>query len=212
MLAYWSINQAGYMLIGINGTSPRSPAPPCRCSPTSSMKTRGLAALGVIGRASDRTASRSRLRLMLLSLRGRCSTIGFVCEIRPLSAAVQAQAAWYARGRGTPRHALSVFYYARVLKVTFNQRQPLRGGWSALRDPTPPGRGLRVYPGHGKRSRRSRRSWRSGSIRSPCSARSRPQPALPEQLGREGVERYNMVSSSGPAPRSLAAHARRRAA
>lgn len=137
MLAYSSISQAGYMLIGIAvGTSPALAGATLQMFAHVFMKTgafltvAGVAALGIGPLIDDWKGLGSRrpflgvaFGLMLLSLAGVPLTVGFVSKFVLFSAAVQAQGyfVWLAVA-GLLNSALSVFYYARVLKVMFFDR------------------------------------------------------------------------------------------
>ena len=137
MLAYSSISQAGYMLIGITvGTSPAIAGATMQMFAHVFMKTgaflvvAGVTALGVGPLIDDWKGVGTRrpllgvaFGLMLLSLAGVPLTIGFVSKFVLFSAAVQAQGyfVWLAVA-GLLNSALSVFYYARVLKVMFFDR------------------------------------------------------------------------------------------
>ncbi len=134
MLAYSSISQAGYMLIGIAiGTSPALAGATLQMFAHVFMKTgaflvvAGVTALGVGPLIDDwkgfgvrRPLVGVAFGLMLLSLAGVPLTIGFVSKFVLFSAAVQAQGyfVWLAVA-GLLNSAVSVFYYARVLKVMF---------------------------------------------------------------------------------------------
>lgn len=134
MLAYSSISQAGYMLIGIAiGTSPAVAGATLQMFAHVFMKTgaflvvAAVAALGVGPLIDDwkglgvrRPLLGVAFGLMLLSLAGVPLTLGFVSKFVLFSAAVQAQGyfVWLAVA-GLLNSALSVFYYARVLKVMF---------------------------------------------------------------------------------------------
>ncbi|MGA7476068.1 MAG: NADH-quinone oxidoreductase subunit N [Thermoplasmata archaeon] len=137
MLAYSSISQAGYMLIGIViGTSPAIAGATMQMFANVFMKTgvflvvAGVAALGVgpliddwKGLGARRPLLGVAFGLMLLSLAGVPLTVGFVSKFVLFSSAVQAQGyfVWLAVA-GLLNSALSVFYYARVLKVMFFDR------------------------------------------------------------------------------------------
>jgi len=137
MLAYSSISQAGYMLIGIAvGTSPAIAGATLQMFAHVFMKTgaflvvAGVAALGVGPLIDDWKGIGSRrpllgvaFGLMLLSLAGVPLTLGFVSKFVLFSSAVEAQGyfVWLAVA-GLLNSALSVFYYARVLKVMFFDR------------------------------------------------------------------------------------------
>jgi len=137
MLAYSSISQAGYMLIGIAiGTSPALTGATLQMFAHVFMKTgaflvvAGVAGLGIgpliddwKGLGSRRPLLGVAFGLMLLSLAGVPLTLGFVSKFVLFSAAVQAQGyfVWLAVA-GLLNSALSVFYYARVLKVMFFDR------------------------------------------------------------------------------------------
>jgi proton-translocating NADH-quinone oxidoreductase chain N len=134
MLAYSSISQAGYMLIGIAvGTAPALAGATLQMFAHVFMKgaafllVAGVAATGVGPLIDDWKGFGARrplvgvsFALMLLSLAGVPLTIGFVSKFVLFSAAVQAQGyfVWLAVA-GLLNSALSVFYYARVLKVLF---------------------------------------------------------------------------------------------
>jgi len=144
MLAYSSISQAGYMLIGIAiGTSPAIAGATFQMFAHVFMKTgaflvvAGVTALGVGPLIDDwkgfglkRPLVGVAFGLMLLSLAGVPLTIGFWSKFVLFSAAVQAQGyfVWLAVA-GLLNSALSVFYYARVLKVMFfdGPGEPLAG-------------------------------------------------------------------------------------
>ncbi|HYA71367.1 MAG TPA: NADH-quinone oxidoreductase subunit N [Thermoplasmata archaeon] len=137
MLAYSSISQAGYMLIGIAiGSSPALAGATLQMFAHVFMKTgaflvvAGVTALGVgpliddwKGLGTRRPLLGVAFGLMLLSLAGVPLTIGFVSKFVLFSSAVQAQGyfVWLAIA-GLLNSALSVFYYARVLKVMFFDR------------------------------------------------------------------------------------------
>jgi NADH-quinone oxidoreductase subunit N len=137
MLAYSSISQAGYMLIGIAvGTSPALTGATFQMFAHVFMKTgaflvvAGVAAMGVgpliddwKGLGARRPLLGVAFGLMLLSLAGVPLTVGFVSKFVLFSAAVEAQGyfVWLAVA-GLLNSALSVFYYARVLKVMFFDR------------------------------------------------------------------------------------------
>ncbi len=134
MLAYSSISQAGYMLIGVAiGTAPALAGATLQMFAHVFMKgaafllVAGVAAWGVgpliedwRGLGTRRPLTAVAFALMLLSLAGVPLTIGFVSKFVLFSAAVQAQGyfVWLAVA-GLLNSALSVFYYARVLKVIF---------------------------------------------------------------------------------------------
>jgi len=134
MLAYSSISQAGYMLIGVVvGTSPAVAGATMQMFASVFMKTgtflvvAAVAGLGVGPLIDDWKGVGTRrpllgvaFGLMLLSLAGVPLTIGFVSKFVLFSSAVEAQGyfVWLAVA-GLLNSALSVFYYARVLKVMF---------------------------------------------------------------------------------------------
>jgi proton-translocating NADH-quinone oxidoreductase chain N len=134
MLAYSSISQAGYMLIGIAiGTAPALAGATMQILAHVFMKTGAflvvgaVAALGVGPLITDWKGLGQRrpllgvaFSLMLLSLAGVPLTVGFVSKFVLFSAAVQAQGyfVWLAVA-GLLNSALSVFYYARVLRVLY---------------------------------------------------------------------------------------------
>jgi NADH:ubiquinone oxidoreductase subunit 2 (subunit N) len=139
MLAYSSISQAGYMLIGVTvGTAPAITGATMQIFAHVLMKggaflvVAGVAALGVgpliddwRGLGTRRPLVGAAFALMLLSLAGVPLTVGFVSKFVLFSAAVQAQGffVWLAVA-GLLNSALSVFYYARVLKVMFFDAPP----------------------------------------------------------------------------------------
>ncbi len=139
MLAYSSISQAGYMLIGITiGTAPAIGGATLQVLAHVLMKTGAflvvgaVAALGVGPLISDwrglgqrRPLLGTAFALMLLSLAGVPLTIGFASKFVLFSAAVAAQGwfVWLAVA-GLLNSALSVFYYARVLRVMFFDAPP----------------------------------------------------------------------------------------
>ncbi|HYA56998.1 MAG TPA: NADH-quinone oxidoreductase subunit N [Thermoplasmata archaeon] len=139
MLAYSSISQAGYMLIGITvGTAPAIAGATLQVFAHVFMKggaflvVAGVAGLGVgpliddwRGLGARRPLLGTAFGLMLLSLAGVPFTIGFWSKFILFSSAVQAQGyfVWLAVA-GLLNSALSVFYYARVLKVMFFDTPP----------------------------------------------------------------------------------------
>jgi proton-translocating NADH-quinone oxidoreductase chain N len=139
MLAYSSISQAGYMLIGITiGSAPALAGATLQVFAHVLMKTgaflvvAAVASLGVgpliedwRGLGTRRPLLGTSFALMLLSLAGVPLTIGFVSKFVLFSAAVNAQGwfIWLAVA-GLLNSALSVFYYARVLKVMFFDPSP----------------------------------------------------------------------------------------
>ena len=134
MLAYSSISQAGYMLIGVAvGTSPAVAGATRQTFAHVFMKVGAFlvvaaaASLGVgpliedwRGLGQRRPGLGIAFALMLLSLAGVPLTLGFVSKFVLFSAAVQAQGffVWLAVA-GLLNSAISVFYYARVLKAMF---------------------------------------------------------------------------------------------
>ena len=134
MLAYSSISQAGYLLLGIAiGTAPAIAGATLQVFAHVFMKAgaflvvAAVAGLGVGPLIDDWRGLGTRrpwlsvaFGLMLFSLAGVPLTIGFVSKFVLFSAAVQAQGyfVWLAVA-GLLNSALSVFYYARVLKVVF---------------------------------------------------------------------------------------------
>ena len=137
MLAYSSISQAGYMLIGVTiGTAPALTGATLQILAHVLMKggaflvVAGVAGLGIGPLIDDwkglgvrRPLLGAAFALMLLSLAGVPLTIGFVSKFVLFSSAVQAQGwfIWLAVA-GLLNSALSVFYYARVLKVMYFDR------------------------------------------------------------------------------------------
>ncbi len=134
MLAYSSISQAGYMLIGVTvGTAPAIAGATLQIFAHVLMKggaflvVAAVAGVGVGPLITDWRGLGTRrpllgvaFGLMLLSLAGVPLTIGFVSKFVLFSSAVEAQGwfVWLAVA-GLLNSALSVFYYARVLKVMF---------------------------------------------------------------------------------------------
>ena len=139
MLAYSSISQAGYMLLGIAiGTAPALTGATLQVFAHVFMKVGAFlavaaaASLGVgpliddwRGLGQRRPGFGVAFALMLLSLAGIPLTVGFVSKFVLFSAAVAAQGlfVWLAV-LGLLNSALSVFYYARVLKTMFLERSP----------------------------------------------------------------------------------------
>jgi proton-translocating NADH-quinone oxidoreductase chain N len=139
MLAYSSISQAGYMLIGIAiGSSPALAGATLQVFAHVLMKTGAFLVVGAVaalgvgpliedwrGLGTRRPLLGASFGLMLLSLAGVPLTVGFVSKFILFSAAVQAQGwfIWLAVA-GLLNSALSVFYYARVLKVMFFDGSP----------------------------------------------------------------------------------------
>ncbi len=143
MLAYSSISQSGYMLIGLAvATAPAITGATLQIFAHVFMKAgaflvvAGVAAFGIGPLIDDWKGVGVRHRLlgasfaaMLLSLAGIPLTLGFVSKFVLFSAAVQAQGwfVWLAVA-GLLNSALSVFYYARVLRVMYMERaEPLPG-------------------------------------------------------------------------------------
>ena len=139
MLAYSSISQAGYMLIGIAvGTSPALAGATFQAFSHVFMKVgaflvvAAVAGLGVGPLIDDWRGLGTRrpylgvaFALMLLSLAGIPLTVGFFSKFVLFSAAVQAQGWFVALAvAGLLNSAVSVFYYARVLKVMFMDAGP----------------------------------------------------------------------------------------
>ena len=137
MLAYSSISQAGYMLIGIAvGTSPAIAGATFQVFGHVFMKAgaflvvAAVASLGVGPMIDDWRGLGTRrpylalaFSLMLLSLAGIPLTVGFASKFVLFSSAVEAQGVfvWLAVA-GLLNSALSVFYYARVLKAMYFDR------------------------------------------------------------------------------------------
>lgn len=156
MLAYSSISQAGYMLIGIAvGTAPALAGATFQVFAHVFMKSGAFlvvaaaATIGVgplikdwAGLGSKRPMLAVAFSLMLLSLAGVPLTVGFLSKFVLFSAAVQAQGyfVWLAVA-GLLNSALSVFYYARVLKVMFFDKPadplPSAAGAPAPKAPAP---------------------------------------------------------------------------
>jgi proton-translocating NADH-quinone oxidoreductase chain N len=140
MLAYSSISQAGYMLIGIAiGTSAALTGATFQVFAHVFMKVgaflvvAAVAGLGIgpliddwRGLGTRRPYLSIAFALMLLSLAGIPLTVGFFSKFILFSAAVQAQGlfVWLAVA-GVLNSALSVFYYGRVLKVMFMDASPV---------------------------------------------------------------------------------------
>jgi proton-translocating NADH-quinone oxidoreductase chain N len=134
LLAYSSISQAGYMLLGVAiGTAPAVAGATFQIFAHVLMKgaaflvVAAVAGLGVgplvddwRGLGQRRPMLSVAFALFLLSLAGVPLTVGFVSKFVLFSAAVQAQGffVWLAVA-GLLNSALSVFYYARVLKAMF---------------------------------------------------------------------------------------------
>ena len=143
MLAYSSISQAGYMLIGIAvATAPAIAGATFQVFAHVFMKTGAFLfvaaaeAMGIgplidhyRGLGQRRPLLAGSFALMLLSLAGIPLTVGFVSKFVLFSAAVQAQG-WFLglAIAGLLNSALSVFYYARVLKVLFLEKSPAPEG------------------------------------------------------------------------------------
>jgi F420H2 dehydrogenase subunit N len=139
MLAYSSISQAGYMIIGIAiGTSPALAGATLQVFAHVLMKTGAFLVVGAVaalgvgpliedwrGLGTRRPLLGASFALMLLSLAGVPLTVGFVSKFILFSAAVDARGwfLWLAVA-GLLNSALSVFYYARVLKVMFFDPSP----------------------------------------------------------------------------------------
>ena len=140
MLAYSSISQAGYMMIGIAiGSAPALGGATLQVFAHVLMKTGAFLVVGAVaalgvgpliedwrGLGQRRPLLGTSFALMLLSLAGVPLTIGFVSKFVLFSAAVQAQGwfIWLAIA-GLLNSALSVFYYARVLKVMYFDPSPI---------------------------------------------------------------------------------------
>jgi len=134
LLAYSSISQAGYMLLGITvGTAPALAGATFQVLAHVLMKggaflvVAGVAGLGVgplvddwRGLGTRRPLTGAAFALMLLSLAGVPLTVGFVSKFVLFSSAVEAQGyfVWLAVA-GLLNSALSVFYYARILKTMY---------------------------------------------------------------------------------------------
>ncbi|HKS59456.1 MAG TPA: NADH-quinone oxidoreductase subunit N [Thermoplasmata archaeon] len=134
LLAYSSISQAGYMLIGVAiGTGPALAGAGLQVFAHVFLKAgaflvvAAVTAIGVGPRVADwrglggqRPWLSASFAVMLLGLAGIPLTVGFVSKFILFSAAVEAQG-WYIwlAVAGLLNSALSVFYYARVLKVMY---------------------------------------------------------------------------------------------
>jgi proton-translocating NADH-quinone oxidoreductase chain N len=137
MLAYSSISQAGYMLIGLAvATSPALAGALLQIFAHVFMKAgaflvvAAIAGFGIGSKIEDWKGVGLRYPLlgasfavMLLALAGIPLTVGFVSKFVLFSAAVEAQGwfVWLAVA-GLLNSALSVFYYARVLRVMYMDR------------------------------------------------------------------------------------------
>jgi NADH:ubiquinone oxidoreductase subunit 2 (subunit N) len=137
LLAYSSISQAGYMLIGLSvATAPALAGATLQIFAHVFMKTGAFLVVGAVAgfgigtRIDDWRGVGIRhpllgasFSVMLLSLAGIPLTVGFVSKFVLFSAAVQAQGwfVWLAVA-GLLNSALSVFYYARVLRVMYLER------------------------------------------------------------------------------------------
>ncbi|MCI4317487.1 MAG: hypothetical protein L3J96_03025, partial [Thermoplasmata archaeon] len=137
MLAYSSISQAGYMLIGIAiGSGPAIAGATFQIFAHVFMKAgaflvvAGVSAIGIgpliddwRGLGAKRPGVAMAFAFMLLSLAGIPLTVGFVSKFILFSSAVYAQGwfVWLAVA-GLLNSAVSVFYYARVLKVMYMER------------------------------------------------------------------------------------------
>ncbi|MGA7923703.1 MAG: NADH-quinone oxidoreductase subunit N [Thermoplasmata archaeon] len=145
MLAYSSISQAGYMLIGLAlGTAPGIAGATFQVFAHVFMKTGAFLVVGAVaglgigplitdwkGLGTRRPYLSAAFALMLLSLAGIPLTVGFVSKFILFSAAVEAEGlfVWLAVV-GLLNSALSVFYYARVLKVMYMDRAETTPGES----------------------------------------------------------------------------------
>ncbi|MCI4363830.1 MAG: NADH-quinone oxidoreductase subunit N [Thermoplasmata archaeon] len=134
LLAYSSISQAGYMLLGLAvGTGPALTGASLQILAHVFLKTgaflvvAAVAALGVGPLVADwkglglrRPYLSAAFALMLLGLAGIPLTVGFVSKFVLFSAAIQAEGwfLWLAIA-GLLNSALSVFYYARILKTMY---------------------------------------------------------------------------------------------
>ena len=134
LLAYSSISQAGYMLIGVVvGSSAALAGATLQVGAHVLMKAGAFLIVGAVaglgvgpkvadwaGLARQRPYLMLGFALMLLSLAGVPLTVGFVSKFVLFSSAVQAEGwfVWLAVA-GLLNSALSVFYYARVLKTVY---------------------------------------------------------------------------------------------
>ena len=134
LLAYSSISQAGYLLLGIAVGTPEALAGATfqafahvLMKGGAFLVVAGVAGLGVgplvddwRGLGARRPMTSVAFALMLLSLAGVPLTVGFDSKFVLFSAAVQARGyfVWLAVA-GLLNSALSVFYYARILRVIF---------------------------------------------------------------------------------------------
>ena len=153
MLAYSSISQAGYMLIGVAvGTAPALAGASFQMLAHVFMKTGAFlvvaaaASLGVGPLIEDwrglgvrRPGLGVAFALMLLSLAGVPLTIGFASKFVLFSAAVQHEGffVWLAVA-GLLNSAISVYYYARVLRAMFLEAPPPEGPAPLGLPPSPP--------------------------------------------------------------------------
>jgi NADH:ubiquinone oxidoreductase subunit 2 (subunit N) len=163
MLAYSSISQAGYMLIGIAvGSGPALTGATFQVFAHVFMKVGAFlvvaaaASLGVgpliedwRGLGVKRPGLGVAFSLMLLSLAGIPLTIGFFSKFVLFSAAIQAQGffVWLAVA-GLLNSAVSVFYYARVLRVMYLEKDPNAPAVQLGLDPEEPSLAERI--GYGR--------------------------------------------------------------
>ncbi|MCI4341202.1 MAG: NADH-quinone oxidoreductase subunit N [Thermoplasmata archaeon] len=139
LLAYSSISQAGYMLLGIAvGTAPALTGASLQILAHVLLKTgaflvvAAVSALGIGPLVADwrglgvrRPYLSAAFALFLLGLAGIPLTVGFVSKFVLFSALVQAEGwfLWLAVA-GLLNSALSVFYYARILKTMYVDKSP----------------------------------------------------------------------------------------
>jgi len=139
LLAYSSISQAGYMLIGVAvGTAPALAGATLQVFAHVFLKAGAFLVVAAVlglgvgprvedwrGLATKRPYLMFAFAVMLLGLAGIPLTVGFVSKFVLFSAAVQAEGwfVWLAVA-GLLNSALSVFYYARVLKTVYLDPAP----------------------------------------------------------------------------------------
>ncbi len=166
MLAYSSISQAGYMLIGLAVATPASLAGTTIQAVAHVLMKGGaflfvaaMASIGVGNRIDDyrglghtHPATTASFAILLLSLAGIPLTLGFVGKFYIFASAVQAQGLFiFLAIAGLLNSAVSVFYYARVLRIMYmvEPQTSSQGRWTPavahLADPgagsTPPSAG-----------------------------------------------------------------------
>ncbi|MDE1820659.1 MAG: NADH-quinone oxidoreductase subunit N [Euryarchaeota archaeon] len=166
MLAYSSISQAGYMLIGIAVDTPAALAGTTIQAAAHVLMKGGaflfvaaMATIGVGNRIDDyrglghtHPATAASFAILLLSLAGIPLTLGFVGKFYLFAAAVEAQGMFiFLAIAGLLNSAASVFYYARILRIMYMvDPQPRSAGrWTpAVAHLADPGAGS-TPPSHG---------------------------------------------------------------